>query len=96
MSNTDLSTVTDEKLCRTAERTGSLLMCELAKRFRKASADKARIGRLQREVKAWRKAWAKDALRSVEPLPPLVQDIGNAWSDCDANKDLTEGARDGA
>ena len=96
MPNPDFSTVTDEQLCRTAEMAGDPLMWELAGRFRQASADKARIGRLQREVKAWRKAWDQDDLRCDEPFPQLVKDIGEAWSDCDANKDLAKGAGDGA
>ena len=38
MTNPDLSTVTDEQLCRTAEMAGNPLMWELAKRFRESSA----------------------------------------------------------
>ncbi len=38
MANPDLSTVTDEQLCRTAELNGNPLMWELAKRFRRDAA----------------------------------------------------------
>ena len=83
-----LASVTDEQLCRTADMAGNPLMWELAKRYREASVDKARIERLRDLAED-----AINGLRYIRSVHGALYGVGwvrveEKWASCIKHKDI--------